>query len=318
MCLRNRPDNCCRSLRTMSAPHRIVSLLPSATEILFALGVGDNVIGVTFECDTPAEARTRRIVSTSAIPDGLTPGEIDAIVRERTAAGEDLYHLERDALADLNPDLIVTQDLCAVCALDTAEVTDALAHLGCTSDVVSLDPRTLDEVLDTVATLGAAVGRADVAATIIANCRAQLGSLASRMATAPTRRVLIVEWCTPVFGAGHWIPELVVAAGGEPVLAAPGAHSHPLSGDEVRACGAEIVIVAPCGFNTDGAADQARSMIDAGALPTGADVWAIDADHLIVRPSPALVQGAQVLAQILHPDIAGTPAPEQARFVGRS
>jgi len=302
----------------MSTPHRIVSLLPSATEILFSLGVGDRVVGVTFECDTPAEARSRRIVSTSAIPDGLTPAEIDAIVRERTAAGEDLYHLERDALADLNPDLIVTQDLCAVCALDTADVTDALAHLGCTSDVVSLDPRTLDEVFDTVATLGAAVGRPDVAATIIADCRAQLGSLALRMATAPTRRVLIVEWCTPVFGAGHWIPELVVAAGGEPVLAAPGAHSHPLSGDEVRACGAEVVVVAPCGFGTDGAADQARAMIDAGTLPPGADVWAIDADHLIVRPSPALVQGAQVLAQILHPDIACTPAPEQARFVGRS
>jgi len=302
----------------MSTPHRIVSLLPSATEILFALGVGDRVVGVTFECDTPAEARSRRIVSTSAIPDGLTPAEIDAIVRERTAAGEDLYHLERDALADLNPDLIVTQDLCAVCALDTADVTDALAHLGCTSDVVSLDPRTLDEVLDTVTTLGAAVGRPDVAATIIADCRAQLGSLALRMATAPTRRVLVVEWCTPVFGAGHWIPELVVAAGGEPVLAAPGAHSHPLSGDEVRACGAEVVVVAPCGFGTDGAADQARAMIDASTLPPGSDVWAIDADHLIVRPSPALVQGAQVLAQILHPDIAGTPAPEQARFVGRS
>jgi len=302
----------------MSTPHRIVSLLPSATEILFSLGVGDRVVGVTFECDTPAEARSRRIVSTSAIPDGLTPAEIDAIVRERTAAGEDLYHLERDALADLNPDLIVTQDLCAVCALDTADVTDALAHLGCTSDVVSLDPRTLDEVFDTVATLGAAVGRADVGATIIADCRAQLGSLASRLATAPARRVLVVEWCTPVFGAGHWIPELVVAAGGEPVLAAPGAHSHPLSGDEVRACGAEVVVVAPCGFGTDGAADQARAMIGAGALPPGADVWAIDADHLIVRPSPALVQGAQVLAQILHPDIAGTPAPEQARFVGRS
>ena len=205
-----------------------------------------------------------------------------------------------------------------MCALDTAEVTDALAHLGCTSDVVSLDPRTLDEVLDTVATLGAAVGRADVAATIIADCRAQLGSLASRMATAPTRRVLVVEWCTPVFGAGHWIPELVVAAGGEPVLAAPGAHSHPIDDDEVRACGAEVVIVAPCGFGTDGAADQAQAMIDAGTLPPGADVWAIDADHLIVRPSPAIVHGAHVIASIVHPDLAGTPAPEHARFVGRS
>ena len=135
---------------------RIVSLLPSATEILFALGLGDEVVGVTFECDEPPAARTTRIVSTSALPEGLSPADIDRIVKARLAAGEDLYHLDRDAFAELDPTLVVTQDLCAVCAIDAADVDDALAWLGCRADVLTLDPATLDDVLATILTVGAA------------------------------------------------------------------------------------------------------------------------------------------------------------------
>ena len=139
---------------------RIVSLLPSTTEILFAVGAGDDVVGVTFECDYPPEARTRRIVSTSAMPEGLTAAEIDAYVVGAMARGEDLYHLSADALADLDADLVVTQDLCAVCAVDVSVVDDALAHLGCTADVLTIDPHTLDEVFDSIIELGAATGHA--------------------------------------------------------------------------------------------------------------------------------------------------------------
>src|SRR5918995_1962392 len=137
---------------------RIVSLLPSATEILFDLGLGDQVVGVTFECDFPPEARTKRIVSTSALSEGLSPAEIDAVVKERMAAGEDLYRLDRGAFADLDPTLVVTQDLCAVCAVDVGEVDDALAYLGCRAEVLTLDPMTLDEVIESVSAVGAATG----------------------------------------------------------------------------------------------------------------------------------------------------------------
>src|SRR3954451_19184416 len=133
---------------------RIVSLLPSTTEILFALGAGDDVVGVTFECDYPAQARTRRIVSTSSLPDGLEPAAIDALVAERMSAGEDLYHLDEGALSELDADVVVTQDLCAVCAVDVSVVDEALAHLGCRAEVVTIDPHSLDEVLASIEVLG--------------------------------------------------------------------------------------------------------------------------------------------------------------------
>ena len=149
----------------------MVSLLPSTTEILFAVGAGDDVVGVTFECDHPAQARERRIVSTSAMPEGLPPAEIDAYVAAATARGEDLYRLDAGALTDLDADLVVTQDLCAVCAVDVSVVDEALAHLGSTADVLTVDPHTLDQVLESVGTLGAAVGRDDEARALVAGLR---------------------------------------------------------------------------------------------------------------------------------------------------
>src|SRR3954447_7781014 len=169
---------------------RIVSLLPSTTEILFALGAGDDVVGVTFECDHPAEARTRTIVSTSAMPEGLAPGAIDAFVARALAAGEDLYRLDEGALAGLDADLVVTQDLCAVCAVDVSVVDEALAHLGCTAEVLTIDPHTLEEVFASIETIGAATGRLDAAQVLVASQRGRLEAVAKRVAGRRRARVM--------------------------------------------------------------------------------------------------------------------------------
>jgi iron complex transport system substrate-binding protein len=294
---------------------RIVSLLPSATEILFALGRGDDVVGVTFECDEPAEARQRRIVSTSALPAGLTPGEIDVVVKQRLAAGEDLYRLDCDALAELDPTMIVTQDLCAVCAVDFTEVDDALSYLGCRADVVMLDPASLDEVFDSVLTLGRATGTEATAARVVADCRSRLAAIDALVAGTSSPPTLVLEWTDPAFTAGHWVPDLVTAAGGRTVLARPGADSVSVAWPDITSCGAEFVLVAPCGYHLDGAAELAAAIVADGLLPDGAQTWALDADAYIVRPGPRLVDGVEAIAAILHPERTGPVDPTAARRI---
>jgi iron complex transport system substrate-binding protein len=292
---------------------RIVSLLPSATEIVFDLGLGDRLVGVTFECDFPAEARSKRVVSTSALPEGLSPAEIDVVVKERMAAGEDLYRLDRGAFADLDPTLVLTQDLCAVCAVDVGEVDDALAYLGCRADVLTLDPMTLDEVIESVGDVGRATGTAARADEIVVDLRRRLAAVATSVAGAPRPRTLVLEWTDPAFTAGHWVPDLVTAAGGDCVLGRAGAPSSGADWDDVRACGTDVVIVSPCGYRLDGAAELADDMIRRDVLPPGAQVWAVDADAIVVRPGPRVVDGVETFAAILHPDRVGPPAPANAR-----
>lgn len=294
---------------------RIVSLLPSATEIVFALGKGDDLVGVTFECDHPSEARRRRIVSTSALPEGLGPAEIDAAVRARLAAGEDLYRLDEGALAELDPDVVLTQDLCAVCAIAVDDVDDALAHLGCRALVVTLDPSSLAEVVTSIATVGDAIGAPEEADAVARALDARLLSLRGAVSAARRRRVLVLEWTDPPFSAGHWVPDLVVAAGGEPVLADPGADSRSRSWREVAATPADIVVVAPCGYHLEPACGLAAEVVAGGGLPAGAEVWAVDADAYVVRPGPRLVDGAELLATVLHPDLLGQPDPTRARRI---
>jgi iron complex transport system substrate-binding protein len=295
---------------------RIVSLLPSATEILFELGLGDDVVGVTFECDFPAVARTKRIVSTSALPEGLDAAGIDAAVKERMAAGEDLYRLDRGAFADLEPDLVVTQDLCAVCAVDVAEVDEALAYLGCRADVLTLDPMTLDEVLESILAVGAHTGTAAVAADLVERCRARLETTAARVAAGRRPAALVLEWTDPAFTAGHWVPDLVTAAGGECLLGRRGQPSVGVEWSTISSSDAEVVLVAPCGFRLDGAARLADDVVRRSVLPPGAEVWAVDADAVVVRPGPRVVDGVELFASILHPDLVGEPGPQQARRVG--
>jgi len=294
---------------------RIVSLLPSATEIVFSLGRGDDVVGVTFECDHPPAARGRRIVSTSALPEGLTPGEIDAVVAARVAAGEDLYHLDEGALSELDPDVVLTQDLCAVCAVAADDVGAALVHLGCRAEVVTLDPSSLDDVLASIEVVGAALGATAEAASVVAALSRRLSDLGQQLAGAPAPRVLVLEWTDPPFSAGHWVPDLVTAAGGAPVLADAGADSRRRSWEEVASAGAEVVVVAPCGFHLAAAAAMAGDLVAAGRLPDGAEVWAVDADAYVVRPGPRLVDGAELLAAILHPGHVGPPDPARARRI---
>jgi iron complex transport system substrate-binding protein len=280
---------------------RIVSLLPSATEIVYALGLGDELVGVTFECDEPATARVdKTVVVGGRDTQGMTPGEIDDYVRSQMAAGEDLYTLHAEALAGLDPELILTQDLCRVCALPSDHVEDALDYLGCTADVVSLDPHSLDDVLGTILDVGRRTGVDTYAETLVARLRERLAAVAAAVQDQPRPRVAIVEWVDPPFTAGHWVPDLIRAAGGEPVSADPGAKSVGTSWERIAQEQPDVVIVSPCGFHLDGAAVQARLVLD--RLPAGAEVWAIDADGIVVRPGPRLVDGVEAIAAILHPD----------------
>jgi iron complex transport system substrate-binding protein len=293
---------------------RVVSLLPSATEILYALGLGDQLVGVTFECDEPASARRDKTVVVGGLDtSGMAPADIDAYVREQLSAGNDLYALDAGALAALSPELILTQDLCRVCALPAGDVSAALDYLGCTADVVTLDPHSLDDVLETILVVGQRAGARSEAALLVASLRERLADVASRVAGRPRPAVAVVEWVDPPFTAGHWVPDLVTAAGGRPAAARPGVPSVQTSWEKIAAARPDVVVAAPCGFGLDDAAAQAQLV--ARRLP-GIPVWAIDANGFVVRPGPRLVDGVEALAAILHPGCAAAVPAGRVRQVG--
>jgi iron complex transport system substrate-binding protein len=293
---------------------RIVSLLPSTTEILFDIGAGDDVVGVTFECDHPAEARSRSIVSTSAMPEGLSPAEIDAFVADAMRNGEDLYHLDEGALAGLDADLVVTQDLCAVCAVDVSVVDDALAHLGCSAEVLTIDPHTLTDVLASVVTLGRATGTERAAELLVGSLRDRLADVERRTARLTRPRTLVLEWTDPPFAPGHWVPEMVEHAGGRSVLGTAGEKSFRVTWDDVRAARPEVVVCAPCGYGLEQSVSLALDVAGSGELPDGVAVWAVDANASFARPGPRLVDGVEALAGILHPDaVASSPIARRVR-----
>jgi iron complex transport system substrate-binding protein len=286
---------------------RIVSMLPSATEIVYALGLDEDLVGVTFECNEPPRARReKRIVVGGRDTSAMTPGDIDRYVRDQLAAGEDLYTLDTGALAEIAPDVILTQDLCRVCALPTNHVEDALDYLGCRADVVSLDPHTLDDVLDSIKIVGKRLGVEQRADKLVDALRVRLDAVAARVAAQPRPRVAVLEWIDPPFTGGHWVPDLIIAAGGQPVVSDPGEHSRERSWDDIVDVCPDLVLVSPCGFDLDGAAVQAVAVVE--RLP-GVPVWAIDADALVVRPGPRLVDGVEAIATALHPDMFDRQPP---------
>ena len=279
---------------------RIVSLLPSSTEILFGIGAGADVVGVTFECDYPAEARDRRIVSTSSMPEGMGPREIDGFVAAALSRGEDLYRLSADALRELNPDVLVTQDLCAVCAVDVSVVEDALKYLGCRADVVTMDPHNLSEVFDSVLVLGSQTNRVEAARELVASMNSRVEAVRLAVAASAHPRVLVLEWTAPPFAPGHWIPEMVEIAGGVPVLGTAGEKSYRVTWEQVEEAEPDVVVCAPCGFDLEGSVSLSERVRD--RFP-GIPVWAVDANASFARPGPRLVDGIEALAGILNPGL---------------
>jgi iron complex transport system substrate-binding protein len=288
---------------------RIASLLPAATEIVTALGAADRLVAVTFEC-APEVRNHLPVVVDTAIPPGLPPGEIDTWVRDRTARGLPMYELDREALAALAPDLILTQDLCRVCALPSGTVEDACRLIGTDAEVLSLDPHTLDDVLWSIEAVGRAAGVADAATALTAELGARLAAVERAVADRPRPRVLVLEWTDPPFLPGHWVPELVARAGGVPVGGAPGGRSVAADWEDLPP--ADLVVVAPCGFGLEAAVEQSAAV--AARLP-GVPLIAIDSARFVVQPGPSLVDGVEALAWALHPGAVGEPPAGRVALV---
>ena len=281
---------------------RIVSLVPHATELLFELGLGVDVVGVTHECDFPADAQEIQPVTRDVLPAGLSSAEIDAAVRERTERGESIYELDEESVRELEPDLIVTQVLCHVCAVSVDEVQALATSLPRPPRVISLDPKTYGETLGDVRTIAQATDSRDAALDLIARTarRADVVRLAVR--GAPRPRVAALEWLDPVFVGGHWVPQLIEMPGGEDVLGFAGEPSRRATWEEVAAAQPEVVIVMPCGFDAERALTESDE--HAGKLRAlGADqAYAVNASAYFSRPGPRLIDGIELMAHILHPD----------------
>src|SRR5919202_2316235 len=241
---------------------RILSLLPSATEILYTLGLEDHLVGVTDECDWPPQAGTVQVVSHSALPAVADPAEIDRLVSASIGGGQPIYRLDTDAISDLRPDLVLAQDLCAVCAVPSGQVTQALDVLGCQAEVLSLDPSSLDEVLYGALQVGKAAGAEQRAEEVVAGLRERLTGVQAAVEALERPRVFALEWSDPPFCGGHWVPEMLQLAGSEPVLACPGAPSVRVTWAQIAAVGPQVVVFMPCGYNLQAAAEEAsRSLL---------------------------------------------------------
>jgi len=283
---------------------RIVSLVPSATEMLFALGLGGDVIAVTHECDYPEAARELPRVTRDVLPAGLSSAQIDAAVKERTLAGQSIYELDVDTLRDLRPDLIVTQALCTVCAVSYDDVRQIAEEIETHPQVISLDPHTVGEVLGDARTLAQATDRKDAAVELVRAASARIDRVRLAVRGASRRpRVAALEWLDPPFAAGHWTPQLIEYAGGEDVLGFPGEHSEERSWEEVRLADPDIVLVMPCGFDAELAYREAEMHRDQLATIGAGEVVAVDAAAYFSRPGPRIVDGLELLAHIIHPEL---------------
>ena len=293
---------------------RIVSLVPSSTEMLFALGLGADVVGVTHECDFPPPVRELPKVTRDVLPSGLSSAQIDAAVKERTLAGESIYELDVDRLQELEPDLIVTQALCAVCAVSYDDVRAIAEELDSQPLVISLDPRTVGEVLGDARTLAQATGAKDAAVELVRDASARIDRVRLAVRGANRPKVAALEWLDPPFVAGHWTPQLIEYAGGEDVLGFAGEHSEERSWDEVGAAQPDVVVVMPCGFDAELAYREAEMHRDRLAALGAGEIVAVDAAAYFSRPGPRIVDGLELLAHILHPELIDS-APGQALTV---
>lgn len=292
---------------------KILSLLPSATEIVYALGLDAALEGVTHECDHPAEARAKPVVSTTSLPplEDSAPEEIDRLVSESVARGEPLYRIDEDLVRDIRPDLILAQDLCRVCAVPSGQIADALRLLGCTADVVSLDPSTVDDVITGIETVGRAAGVEDRARAVAAGLRARVARVEERARELARIPTLALEWPEPPFVGGHWVPEMIRLAGGADVAGIEGAPSRRATWDDIVSSAPETVVYMPCGYGLRDAVEQARDLYARGIF-SGARLYATDASSYFSRPGPRIVDGLEILGWCLHPDVFDEPPPGRA------
>src|SRR3954469_14460551 len=312
---RTRASSSCRQSLPCSVM-RIVSLVPHATELLYALGLGDQVVGVTHECDHPREAQERPQVTRDVLPPGLSPSEIDAAVRERTQRGEAIYALDTELLRELEPDLIVTQALCPVCAVSYDEVVAEAEQIASCPKVIALDPTTFGETMGDVRTVAQATGAKEPALLLVASTSKRLDAVKVAVKDAERPRVACLEWLDPVFIAGHWTPQLVEMAGGEDVLGFAGEHSEQTTWETVAAAEPEVVVVMPCGYDAATSLEQAHAFAPQLAAVGARRVVAVDAAAYFSRPGPRLVDGIELLAHVLHPDrVPEPPAGAEALVV---
>jgi iron complex transport system substrate-binding protein len=291
---------------------RIVSLVPHATELLFALGLGAEVVGVTHECDFPPAAAERKRVTRDVLPAGLNAAEIDAAVRARTLEGEAIYELDHNTLAALEPELIVTQALCPVCAVSYEEVAEVAKTLPSKPRVIALDPKTVGETLGDVRTLAQATGRRDAGEALIADGSARIDRVKLAVRGQPRPRVAAIEWLEPVYVAGHWTPELIELAGGEDVLGLAGEPSRVVTWAQLAAARPDVVVAMPCGYDERRAHAEAIAYASELSELGARQIIAVNASAYFSRPGPRLIDGLELLAHVLHPERAAAP-PEIAQ-----
>jgi len=286
---------------------RIASLVPSATEMLFSLGLGDRVVAVTHECEHPAEATALPHLTRTVLPPGLAAEEIDRVVKARVAEGQALYELDEELLAKLEPDLIVTQALCAVCAVSYEDVLTVAARLPSHPRVLQQDPSTLGEMLEDVIRLGEATREPGLAHELRGDLEGRLTTVRAAVEGAPQLRVVALEWLDPPYVGGHWVPEMISIAGGEDVAGPPGLKSPEVSWGEISGLNPDVVVAMPCGWYVEDSRDQAVAYWDQIEMFGAQRVFAVDAASTFSRPGPRLVDGVELLGHLLHPDLVDPP-----------
>jgi iron complex transport system substrate-binding protein len=291
---------------------QIASLVPSATETLFALGLGDHVVAVTHECDYPPAAAALPHLTRTVLPEGLSAAEIDREVRERTGRGEALYELDVDVLRQVEPNLIVTQALCEVCAVSFDDVRAIAATLPSHPSVVSLDPTTLGEVLADVRRVSEAAGAPVAGDELVTEAAHRIDRVKHAVAGAPPPRVAALEWLDPPFVGGHWVPQMIELAGGEDPLGRPGERSRTATWEEIERARPEVVVSMPCGYYAERAAEEALAARDRLSRVGARQIVAVDAAAYFSRPGPRLVEGLELLAHVLHPDRLEAPPEAHA------
>jgi iron complex transport system substrate-binding protein len=302
----------------MTAP-RLISFLPAATEMVFALGAGDMLAGVSHECDFPPEARAKPVVVKPALPlETMTLSEIDTAVAQRIGSGQSLYQVDEQLLEKIAPSHILTQDLCQVCAPSGNEITRALAALPVKPQILWFSPHRIEDIFQNMRDLGAAIGLAPRAEEWIATTRRRLQTIADKAKTASRRpRVFCLEWVDPYYCCGHWVPEMVELAGGEDALGRKGKDSVRIPWTDIERWSPEILIVSPCGFDTDKAAGQAEQLLRQPGwanLPAvrNNNVFAVNANAYFARPGPRVVDGVELLAHLIHPELFPWNGPSDA------